>query len=386
MPEGKETRKDEFFIVAGETSGEQYGALLAAELRKLRPGCAVTGVGGDAMKEEGVDLLHHVKDLAVVGLTDVLARIRTLKAVFENVVQEILDRRPAALVLIDYPGFNLRLAKRIHGSGIPIVYYISPQIWAWHRNRVHDIGRTCDKILVVFDFEVDLYAGEGYKAIYVGHPLLDRMRMHEIRDLRAELNIPEGKRIIGLLPGSRKQEIERLLPVYLEAAELLVSNEVADLEFHLALAPLADRKTVESMLASHDLPVKMFANRSYDVMASSDLLFVASGTATLEAAVLGTPMIVTYKTGAITYLVGKSVLNVDWLALPNIIANAEIVPELLQDNLKPEYLAALSANLLSDEEAYEEMKASLAAVRARLGGPGASARAAAEVVKAAGLA
>ncbi|MFA4986387.1 MAG: lipid-A-disaccharide synthase [Candidatus Brocadiia bacterium] len=377
--------KREIFIIAGETSGEQYGALLAEELKKLVPGIKLTGLGGDAMASAGVEIIRHVKDLAVVGITEVLEKYSTLKSAFDAVIAAISARRPAAVVLIDYPGFNLRLAKKLSSLNIPIVYYISPQIWAWHRSRVHDIGQLCRKILVVFDFEVDLYRGEGYEATYVGHPLLDRLAQFPIHDLRLELKIPKDKIIVGLLPGSRKQEIERLLPVYARAAEGMIGKGL-EAEFFVASAPLVDDRMLNSFLSVGNVPVKIFKGRTYDVMSAADLLFIASGTATLEAAVVGTPMIVTYKTGAITYLVGKSVLNVDWLALPNIIANAEIVPELLQSNCSPEYLEALALHLLGDPKLLEEMKSSLAAVRARLGGPGASARAAQEIISAAGLA
>ncbi len=371
--------KRSIFMVAGETSGEQYGALLAQELHLLDPNLKLSGVGGDTMAEAGVEIQHHVRDMAVVGLTEVLSKYSKLKAVFDDVVHKILTTRPNVVVLIDYPGFNIRLAKAIKGSGIPVVYYISPQIWAWHRKRVHDIAAYCDRILVIFDFEEELYADEGYTAKYVGHPLLDRMKLREPVNLRQELNVPEQTRIIGFLPGSRNQEIERLLPIYLNAAKLLHEGGL-DIAYFLAAAPLINRAFLDKLVSSFDLPVKIFPGRAYDVMASSDLLFIASGTATLEAAVIGTPMIVTYKTGTITYMVGKSVLNVDWLALPNIIANAEIVPELLQHNCKPEFLAGLTLNILGDPQSYGEMKANLAAVRARLGGTGASSRAAKEIM------
>ena len=207
------------------------------------------------------------------------------------------------------------------------------------------------------------------------------MKRFDITDLRAELNIPQGRRIVGLLPGSRKQEIEKLIPDYLAAAQALHASG-AEIEFFLASAPLIDEAALNAAISPYDVPVKVFRGRTYDVMASSDLLFIASGTATLEAAVIGTPMIVTYKTGAITYLVGKSVINVDWLALPNIITNAEIVPELLQHNCKPEFLTALTMNLFNDDAAYNEMRSNLASVRAKLGGPGASERAAREIAAA----
>ncbi|GAB4150470.1 MAG: lipid-A-disaccharide synthase [Planctomycetota bacterium] len=369
------------FIVAGETSGEQYGALLARELREASPGIQIQGIGGEAMQGEDIQLIAHVKDLAVVGLTEVLAKYSKLKKVFDDTVRFIEETKPDVVVLIDYPGFNLRLAKRIKPMGIPIVYYISPQIWAWHRSRVHELGRLCTKILVVFDFEVDLYADEGYTAIHVGHPLLDRLENHQVKNLREEFNVPKDTLVLGLLPGSRRQEIERLLPIYLGACSLLASNNVKIAPF-MAAAPLVDLNTVRDLLGNFDVPVEVLQGRAYDVMASSDLVYVASGTATLETAVFGTPMIITYKTGAITYLVGKSVLNVDWIGLPNIIANAEIVPELLQENCKPEYIATLTANLISNAEAIAEIRENLSKVKESLGGVGASKRAAAEVLSA----
>ncbi len=366
------------FILAGEASGDLHGANLARALREREPGIALAGMGGHRMREAGVEILHDVTSLAAVGVVEVLGVLRKINAVFHAMIAELDRRRPDAVVLIDYPAFNLRFARWAHLRGFPVVYYICPQIWAWHQSRVKRIRRDTDKRLVILPFEPDFYARHGVEATFVGHPILDGLApYHHDRRFAADAGLPTDHFILGLLPGSRGSEINRLLHVMLGAAERIAA-ELGPITLATAPAPSVPPEVYNAWPAlSPNLPLHLLPGKTYELMAGADLLLVASGTATLEAGIIGTPMIVTYKLSIPTaFLAWLLVRGVRHISLANLVAGREIVPELIQTKATPANIAR-TALMMIREGRLPKIAAELAAeVRPRLGEPGASARAA----------
>jgi lipid-A-disaccharide synthase len=365
------------FISSGEPSGELYGALLVRELRQLLPPFEVFGLGGDELAAQGARLVAHVRDLAVVGLLEVVRHLPRLRRIFRRVLAEVDRERPDLAVLIDYAGFNLRLARKLHARGVPIVYYVSPQVWAWRQGRVRTIRETVRRMLVLFPFEPDFYARAGVPAAFVGHPLVDRLRPSgDRRAGRAALGFDPARPLVAVLPGSRRQEIRYNLPPLLGAVRRLMQKR-PDLQFALAAAPGLDPAWLQSQLSG--LPVPVLRGRADALMAAADLALLASGTATVEAALVGTPMVVVYRVSPVSYALGKRFVNVPHYAMVNLIAGRRLVPELIQHELTPERVAEEALRLLESPDALREVEAGLAEVRRALGEPGASRRAAREV-------
>jgi lipid-A-disaccharide synthase len=366
------------FISSGEPSGELYGALLVRELRQLLPPFEAFGLGGDELAAQGVRLVAHVRDLAVIGLLEVVRHLPRLRRIFHRVLAEVDRERPDLAVLIDYAGFNLRLARKLHARGVPIVYYVSPQVWAWRQGRVRTIRETVRRMLVLFPFEPDFYARAGVPAAFVGHPLVDRLRPSADRRAgRAALGFDPARPLVAVLPGSRRQEVRYNLPPLLGAARRLIQKR-PDLQFALAAAPGLDPAWLQSQLSG--LPVPVLRGRADALMAAADLALLASGTATVEAALVGTPMVVVYRVSPVSYALGKRFVNVPHYAMVNLIAGRRLVPELIQHDLTPERVAEQALRLLESPDALREVEAGLAEVRRALGEPGASRRAAREVV------
>jgi lipid-A-disaccharide synthase len=359
-------------IVAGETSGDIHGANLALALRKLDPSVRLVGAGGVRMREAGVETVFDPTAHATVGLVEAFQSLHRHARHFRLLQSALRTRRPDAAVLIDAPDFNLRLAERVVDHGIPVVYYISPQIWAWRKGRIRTIKRLVRKMICILDFEEKIYRDAGVDVSFVGHPLLDAFRDVDREAFRREMGAP--KTLIGLLPGSREKQFRSLFPVMRKAAQL-IGKEVPEAKFAVACAPNIHPKQA----MGHGLEVVW--NRTPEVMASSDLLLVASGTATLEAAIYGTPMIVTYRLNPLTaYLLGPLVwLNTRNFALVNIVAGRRIMPEYYQHRAKPALLAGEALSILRHGR-LPEMRRSLSEVRRKLGGPGASLRAAREIL------
>jgi lipid-A-disaccharide synthase len=369
-------------LSCGETSGDLYAGELVRELGLRQPGIEVFGLGGDRLAAQGAELLAHVKDLAVVGLLEVVSHLRSLRRVFDRVLAEVDERRPDVAVLVDYPDFNLRLARQLRRRGVRVVYYVSPQVWAWRRGRLDTIRKTVDHMLVIFPFEEALYREAGVPVTFVGHPLVDLV--HPLSDYRGfvqGLGLNPDRPIVALLPGSRPKEITHNLPPLAGAVEKL-ARERPDLQFLLALAPSLGFRAVADALGS--LPVHIVANQAQGVLASGTVSVVASGTATVEAALLGAPMVVVYRLAPLTYLLGRRLVKVPHFAMANLIAGKRVVPEVIQRELTPERVAGEVGALLDAPDRRESMRASLAEVRQKLGAPGASARAAAAVLKVAG--
>lgn len=361
-----------FLIVAGEASGDLHAARLVEALRRHGP-CRIAGVAGPALREAGVEPIARMEDLAVLGFTEVVARLPELFRTRGRLFAALRAFSPHAVVLVDYPGFNLRLGPQLKRRGARVYYYIAPQVWAWHPERARAMARWVDRLAVVFPFEEPLFREAGVTTRFVGHPLLDALatEVDEAR-FRAEILARPDQRILGLLPGSRPQELDRHLEPLVGAARRLMA-ERRDLVAVLPLAPGLD----EERLAALDLEgIRVVRNRVHAVQAFATACAVASGTATLETALFGTPLAVVYRTGRLNFAIAKRLVHLKRIGLPNIVAGQDVVPELIQDRLTAERLAAALAPWLDDPAANAAQRLRLARVRESLGGPGASARAA----------
>lgn len=365
----------ELLVVAGEASGDLHGARLLTELRRLVPDLAAFGLGGDEMQAAGLDAVAHSSEISVVGLTEALRVLPRARQVFASLLREVDRRRPALAVLIDFPEFNLRLAKELKRRGVAVAYYISPQVWAWRRGRVKTIGRLVDRMLVLFPFEADLYHGHGVEVVHVGHPLVDEVPPLPQAWDRGEPGSEPYR--LALLPGSRLSEIEALLPTLLATVRRLAST--LPIEASIVQAPTISRDLLEEHVELSGLPVRIVAEDRFATIANSHLALCASGTATLEVGLLGTPMIMVYRLASWTYLLAKLMVRLPDVSLVNLVLGRRIVPELIQGAANPGRIAAEAARLLTDAAAREEMRRGLSQLRERLGRGGASGRAAAEV-------
>jgi len=361
------------FFVATETSGDIHGANLARQLKAMDPTIRLVGAGGPHMREAGVEILIDPTEHATVGVVEVVRHLGRYAQIYRLLQSHMRTWLPDAVVLIDSPDFNLRFAGRVKDHGIPVIYYISPQIWAWRKSRIKTIRKVVTKMLVILDFEEKIYRDAGVDVAFVGHPLLDAYKDIDCEAVRKEWGTK--KLLIGLLPGSRGKQFRLLFPVMKKTVELL-KKELPDATFVLGCAP-----NINPKLAA-DAGMAVVVNRTPDVMAACDLLLVASGTATLEAGIYGTPMIVTYKLNPATaYLFGPLVwLNTRLWALVNIVAGKEIVPEMYQWRAKPELLAKEALSMIRGGR-LPEIRKQLGEVRRKLGAPGASRRAAEEILK-----
>jgi lipid-A-disaccharide synthase len=363
-------------IVTGEVSGDIYGGLLAADMLRLAPGLELSGVGSEKMEEAGVSLFLDSSHLSVVGFWEAVTRLRKLRGILHSLKDRIRRERPDLLILIDYPGMNLRLARFAHSIGIKVMYYVSPQIWAWGRNRVKAIRDNVDKMVVILPFETGIYDAEGVDVEYVGHPLIDIVTPEVDRDtFRSGLGLEPGRRLVTLLPGSRSQEIKNHTKPLVEAAVRL-GERFPSTDFVLVTLPaLVDQVRAEAAAAGGgSLPITS-AHR-YASLKYSDLALTASGTVTLEAALLETPMIVIYKLAFFSWALGKLIVNVPHFSLTNLVAGERLVPEFLQGAVNPASLAREAGSILEDDDRRARIVEGLKQIRVKLGGGGASERAA----------
>ncbi|MDI6869810.1 MAG: lipid-A-disaccharide synthase [Bacillota bacterium] len=369
-------------LLAGEASGDLHGSTLARELRRRRPGLELFGIGGQRMAEAGVRLLFDPTRVSLIGFGEALRRLPLFRRWQGEVKRALRRERPDAVVLIDFGGFNLGVAAYAARLGIPAVYYIPPAAWAWGEGRAAKVAKSCTRVASVFPFEAEVYRKAGARVTFVGHPLLDLIRPPVNREkTRSAFGVRPGEYLVGLLPGSRRQEVEQLLPVMLAAGERL-AGRLDGLRWALGLAPTIDRERVAGLAAASGLPVHI-SPAAHDVMQAADVLMVASGTATLEAALFGTPMVMVYRVGAFTAWLARRLVKVRHYALPNILAGEEVVPELVQEDLTAERLAEEVEGYLRDPDRRERTRQRLQAVVAKLGEPGAAGRAAAVVLEAA---
>ncbi len=359
------------FFVAGERSGDTHGAGLVRAIRRQAPEIHCEGLGGSLMEAAGMTLRHDLAGQGIMGFTEVLKHILPIRRLFYETLDHLRKTRPACLVLIDYPGFNIRLAKAVDGLGIPVVYYISPQVWAWKKKRIHTLARYVRKMLVIFPFEEELYREVGLDTVYVGHPLLDYIESYTPTPL------PRDGKLIGLLPGSREQELRRLLPIMLATAKRLQAQDPA-LHF---ITPCVNEARAEQVRAiAGDFPLEVRVDAMYDVLSQSHFCLVASGTATLETLMFGTPMLIMYKISPLSYLLARLLVDIRYIGIVNILAKKEIVPEFIQHKAAPERVAPVAWELIQESPARQKMLQELVAQRETLGAGGASDRAAAEIL------
>jgi lipid-A-disaccharide synthase len=359
-----------FLLVTGEASGDLHAARMVEALRSLGP-CRVRGVAGPALRAAGVECVVRAEDLAVVGFAEILERLPKLLATRAALLEEWERFKPHAVVLVDYPGFNLRLGPPLKRRGARIFYYIAPQVWAWHPERAAAMSRWVDRLAVVFPFEEPIFRAAGVAVSFVGHPLLDDFHPEvDEATLRSELGLAPGAPIVGLLPGSRGQEIARHVGVLADAARILRRERPA-LAAVLALAPGLEPPTHADLRELH-----VVRGRTRAIQAFATACAVASGTATLETALFGTPLVVFYRTGRLNFAIARRLVRIPRIGLPNIVAEDAVAPELIQSECTPERLAQTLAPWLDDPAARAAQSRRVAVVRERLGGPGASARAA----------
>lgn len=360
-------------IIAGETSGDTHGAGVVRGLYKTVENIRVTGIGGNKMQAAGMELLYHVRDMSIMGFVEVLKHLPFIREVMTTLENWVDTYQPDAVILIDYPGFNLRFAKRLKKRQIPVYYYISPQVWAWGKGRLKKMKRLVDKMFVIFPFEEPLYQDYGVPVEFVGHPLVE-----EVKDLTPKARFfqsigcdPEIT-TIGLLPGSRDQEIERHLEPMLSALPRIRENYSGDLQCLVAVAPDLDDGVFEQLSIPED--VHLVRHKTYEIMQYSDVVITSSGSATLEVAYFGTPMVIIYRMSRITWWLGNLLVDMPYIGLANIVAEKQVVPELLQGAVNGRRIAEEVIQYLSDAVYYGEVKKSLGDIREKLGEPGAGKR------------
>lgn len=367
-------------IVTGEASGDLHGAHLVKALKALAPDLQIVGIGGASMRAAGAEVVQDIPQLDVMGLIGLSA----VKAMLQRVsrIRTLIKReRWDLVVLIDNPGLNFHFARVAKASGLKVLYYIAPQVWAWRRGRMRWIQQRVDHVVAILPFEEPLYKKAGVRCTFVGNPLLDEVAPTYDRDaLRRQFGLTDDGPVIGLFPGSRKAELLEHVPLLLETAKRLVERHPT-MQFVLAQASSVQDQFLADLLKNSPVPIKVFRNLASEVMAASDLLVVKSGTSTLQAAVVGTPMILFYRAPSwVTYRLARLLIRVPWIGLANLVAGRGIVPELIHDEATPERLAHEALRLLTERRAYDEMKAALRSVREALGAPGASHRAAEAVL------
>ena len=367
-------------ISCGEPSGDLYAGALAVEIRRREPAATIFGLGGQRLMAGGGELLADYRGLSVTGLVEAIRVLPKSLSTFNRLVEAARAEKPNALVLIDFPDFNFRLGAAIKKLGVPVIYYISPQLWAWRQSRMAVMKRLADRVLVIFPFEEQIYRDAGVPVQFVGHPLVDLARAQESKEsFLREIGLNPERPIIALLPGSRPNEVERLLPIIADAVGK-ISARIPEAQFVVARAPSLDDRLFSETKWTGVTPVEVLA-RTDDVLGVSDVAITASGTATVQAALHGRPMVVVYRLSPVTYRLGRRFLLVENVAMVNLIAGRKIVPELIQDDCTAENIAAETLLLLTNRDRAEDVRRGLADVRTRLGGPGASGRAADAVLE-----
>lgn len=364
-------------IVAGEASGDQHAADLVREIKKRSPLIFFWGLGGSRLKEEGVILRADMVSMAVIGFFEVLKHFSALKKIFDDTLAEAEKNKPDLAILVDYPGFNLRLAEELCKRKIPVAYYVSPQIWAWGKDRIKTIKRSVSLMMVLFPFEEKLYKDAGVPVKFVGHPCLDHVKPSAGPEkIRAGLRVSENKILVGLLPGSRTKEIKNLLPIMLDTAEMLSKKFKGNIEFVLPAAPTVSDDLINRIIAGKDIPLKIVRNMTYDAIAASDLCLVCSGTATLETGILATPMAILYKVNLLTWLYVRLLIKIPFIGLVNIVKGRKCVEEFVQFDAKASKIASYAGVMLENREKLSEMRRELSEIKRLLGETGAGSRAA----------
>ncbi|NQT95692.1 MAG: lipid-A-disaccharide synthase [Candidatus Omnitrophica bacterium] len=370
-------------IIAGEVSSDMHAANLVNDIRSLDKDMSFFGLGGERMQASGIKLLENIVHLAFIGPGGLFKSYIALKNIYNSLIKHICDDPPDCAILIDYAEFNLRVARELKKLGVPIIYYISPQVWAWGLWRINTIRRLVDKMLVFFEFEEKLYTKHGVDTTFVGHPLLNIVKPTESKDeVLKRLSIDKDAKIVGILPGSRISEIKTILPIMLDSAKLILQRyKQEQIEFVLPLASTIDEEYIRGIISKTKINIKIIKSDVYNAISICDCAVVTSGTATLETAVLNVPMAIVYKTNFLTYILTKNVIKLPFIGLVNIVAGEKIVPEFLQYQARPDSIAEYIVSLLKDKNILSSIKEKFAKIKDSLGEPGASRRAASEIVK-----
>lgn len=366
-------------IICGEASGDMHAANLVKELKALKPGIRFSAVGGSMLAAEGVEIYYDIRNLSVIGFFDVLKKLPKFLALKKRILGKLLDEKPEYIIMVDFSGFNLRLAKALDNA-IPIIYYVSPQIWASRQGRVRTIKRYIRKMLVFFKFEEELYRRHGIDAYCVGHPLLDVVKSTLPKnEFLHSLGLSDLKTTVALLPGSREQEIRYILPLLLKASSL-IKNKIPQAQFVIAKSGVVDDALYRGIMRTYPTEAKIIEGKTYDCLSSADLALVASGTATLETAILQTPLIIVYTLNTLNYLVYRPMVKLPFIGLVNIVAGKKIVPEFIQFRARPKLVADEAIRLLTHPEELKKTKENLARIIPLLGEKGASKRAAKNIL------
>ena len=367
-------------ISAGEASGDIHAAAVTAAIKKIDSSAEVFGMGGDALRNAGGEVLFDIKDHGVMGFVEVLKKLPDLFKLRDDFEKVMDERKPDCLITVDYPGFNMKLAKLAHDKGIPVVSYIAPSAWAWHKSRAKKVAKIVDKVACIFPFEYDVYKEAGAYVEFVGHPLVDIVKPSMTKEeAMAFAGKEEGKKLILLMPGSRLMEIEKMLPTLLEAAKI-IKKQLPEVSFVMPRAGTIPISLLEEKIQASGLDVKITEGNNYDLFSIADLALATSGTVTLEAALCGLGSVIVYKTNPVTYFIAKLLVNIPHIGLPNIVAAKSVVPELIQNDFTPAKVAREALALLESER-NAKMKEDLAYVKERLGKPGAVGRVAELVLK-----
>ena len=381
MPSTSSSSTEHVMIIAGEASGDMHGANLVKALQVMSPDITFSGMGGKELAAAGVDILFDAAKIAVVGIVEVFSHLKDILKARQTLIEEMRKKKPALLILIDFPDFNMLLAAQAKKLNIPVFYYISPQVWAWRSGRVKKIGRLSSRVATILPFEQQFYKKYGYEVDFVGHPLLDTVHTTMSKaDFLKKYDISADNRLIGIIPGSRSKEIKFLLADFLQAALLFQQQTDRPCTFLLPKAStISNSQLEENGLAEfgQNLDIRVISENRYNLMEACDAALTASGTVTLELAILGTPAVVAYKLSPKTYYLGKILIrNIRFFSLVNLISDRKIIPELLQDEVTPSRLAAELDRLLTNPVENQQVQQSLKSLISLLGGPGASAKAA----------
>jgi lipid-A-disaccharide synthase len=367
-------------ISCGEPSGDLYAGALATEILRAEPRTAITGFGGDRLRAAGASLVGDFSGLSVTGLMEVARVLPRTYATYRRLLRDAEATRPDVFVAVDFPDFNFRLAGAVKKLGVPVVYYISPQLWAWRRGRMKTMRRIADRVLVIFPFEEAIYRDAGVPVQWVGHPLLDLAAVPRPRAaFLAALGLDPDRPIVALLPGSRRNELHAILPGLISAARI-IRTRLPDVQLLVARAPHLPDSAFQA-LADPGGTLAVVEHATDDVLAAADVALVASGTVTVQAALHRCPMVVVYRLSSLTYRMGKPFVHVDTYAMANLVAGRRVVPELIQEDFTPDRVASEALRVLTDPAHAASVRAALGEVRGRLGSPGASARAAAAVIE-----
>jgi lipid-A-disaccharide synthase len=367
-------------IITGEVSSDLIGASLIRELKSQKPDLKITGIGGDRMKSAGMDLIYHSDQMAFLGFVEVVKHLPFIREVQRKLIEIIKQEKINYVVLVDYPGFNLNIAKKLKKLGIKIIYYVSPQIWAWAKGRIRKVKRFVDKMLVVFPFEVEFYKKENINVEHVGHPLVERINQYKFlsRDeFFSKFHLDKQKEILLVMPGSRKQEVKEIFPEIISSA-----NKLAD-KFNLQVVVAKSKNIDEKLFHDFARSEKFITieDYNYELMKYSSFGIIKSGTSTLEAGYFTLPMIIVYKTSTLTYLIGKQLVKLDKIGMVNILLDEMVVPELIQNEANTENIFNVASKILSDGKTYQAVKQKLEWVKEKLGGDGASKKAAGKILE-----